>query len=788
MKDNIRLFFIVCCCSFCSLLNSTTWIIDQSGGGNFTTIQEGIDASVDSDTVLVNPGTYFENIIYNGKNITEASLEMTTGNEAYIDSTIIDGQQQEVCVRVINHETSARIQGFTITNGKGTPVNYEVGGGILVEGPYADPVFFDITNCIITENHASGGAGIYLENGIINLSGTSIRNNYAYSCAGGIYIYDYSGITFSSSNLCSIYDNYAALGCDLYLYSLHIPNIDVIVDTFTVQNPSRYFAQYKCLGNNNPYTFNIQHHSLELVNHDIYIAPDGDDTNSGLTPNEPMKTINLAIRKIEPDSIFPKTVHLAEGVYIENRNFYQFPIGSKSYVNIVGENESTTIIDGENNYFFKYIFIDYGKENIIVKNITLQNIHCTWGAIGFTYCNNIVLENITLRYALSDQYGVIHGSTACENVKMINVKVLNTTSNRAYAGVSIYAKTKFEVYNSLFRNNSIEGFYAHHSGLFVSCDGDVIVENCVFDNNSVINMADTTGTSAFCQGPHNGETGEVFITNSVFSNNEAYLIHCTVTCNSLENITIANCTFVDNSSFYCLAVVGEVLISNTIMRNNSTYEIFIPDFTWLGIITTLNVEHSNIQNGQNAILNVNNANIVNWLEGNIDEEPLFFGTLEHPCQLSPFSPCVDAGTTDTTGLYLPPWDLLHNYRVWDGDNNGTAIIDMGCYEFGAEQYVGVENIQSSIFNIQLSNYPNPFNPTTTIKFNLPESGEVKLVIYNIKGQKVRELKIENLKLKINEVVWDGTDENNQPVSSGIYLYKLQLNDKTLAARKCLLLK
>ena len=104
--------------------------------------------------------------------------------------------------------------------------------------------------------------------------------------------------------------------------------------------------------------------------------------------------------------------------------------------------------------------------------------------------------------------------------------------------------------------------------------------------------------------------------------------------------------------------------------------------------------------------------------------------------------------------------------------------------------VDVDNIQSSIFNIQLRNYPNPFNPSTTICFettNLQENSRIE--IFNIKGQKVKTF----LNLQINkssnqQVIWNGTDNNNKSVSSGIYLYKLKVNDETMATRKCILLK
>jgi hypothetical protein len=95
------------------------------------------------------------------------------------------------------------------------------------------------------------------------------------------------------------------------------------------------------------------------------------------------------------------------------------------------------------------------------------------------------------------------------------------------------------------------------------------------------------------------------------------------------------------------------------------------------------------------------------------------------------------------------------------------------------------------FESNFSNFPNPFNPSTTIEFSIEPSQQneqITLEIYNIKGQRVRQFKMKNVKSKINEVVWNGDDESGKPVSSGIYLYQLKIDGKTEAVRKCLLLK
>jgi hypothetical protein len=73
------------------------------------------------------------------------------------------------------------------------------------------------------------------------------------------------------------------------------------------------------------------------------------------------------------------------------------------------------------------------------------------------------------------------------------------------------------------------------------------------------------------------------------------------------------------------------------------------------------------------------------------------------------------------------------------------------------------------------NYPNPFNPTTEIKFSVPQSGNVNLSVYNILGSLVKTLSDGELVAGEYRVKWNGTDRNNNPVASGIYLYRMTVS-------------
>ena len=86
-----------------------------------------------------------------------------------------------------------------------------------------------------------------------------------------------------------------------------------------------------------------------------------------------------------------------------------------------------------------------------------------------------------------------------------------------------------------------------------------------------------------------------------------------------------------------------------------------------------------------------------------------------------------------------------------------------------------------------TNYPNPFNPETTIKYSVAKAGKVNLSIYNIKGQLVRTLVNENQEPSYRSIVWKGENNNGSKVSSGVYFYRLQTAEKVMT-KKMLLMK
>jgi hypothetical protein len=182
----------------------------------YSKIQLAINAAVNGDTVLVSPGTYFENIRFRGKKIIVSSLFLTTGNYTYINSTTINGSTPSnpdtgSCVIFVNGEDSTSvIEGFTLTGGTGTKWIDEHGAGTYVEGgailsALASPT---IKFNLIINNEAirkpsgiasTGGGGMRCGDGAPHILNNIIMNNRG-MYGGGITL-NYCGGAVVKNNI-----------------------------------------------------------------------------------------------------------------------------------------------------------------------------------------------------------------------------------------------------------------------------------------------------------------------------------------------------------------------------------------------------------------------------------------------------------------------------------------------------------------------------------------------------------------------------------------------------------
>ena len=781
-----KIINIIDCCRSCSLLKIfflfvlicvNSWLqsiiieIKQDGTGDFLHIQQGIDTAVDSDTVLVYPGTYYENIDFSGKNITVTSRYIENQDESYIHNTIIDGNQNGSCVKIINEEDeNAMLCGFTVQNGSGTPVlGYEfVGGG----GIYVLESTPRIYSCIIQNNYADSGGGIYSAASYIDgyscpyLSNCTIKYNHAYFNNGGVGCLTNATMEFDPDNLCNIYLNTAGATNDIGGSGIMYEPIMVYVDTFTVMEPNGFFFR-----NYHGDQIFINYAKIEPVNNDLYVSPEGDDNNSGLSPVVSLQTISMALIKIMSNNLHPNTIHIAEGIYSPSLSNEKYPLNCRSYVSFIGENEETTILDLEGN---SEIFLGWNYErNFIIKNLTLTNSSDEFSkqAIHIIQPRNINYSDIIINRYHREYNSIATGyfnNTILDSTSLYlnKVKIINNIGAKALS-ITVIENCKFL---DLLIENNTPNYLAENvggGGLGISGHSSYTIGS----NYQLINSQITNN--------HNAETSWPHASSGIY-------------IGSYVNINIVNCTVGNNESEASLSAAltisgidSECNIINSIFYEDIPREILLeqpynPDET-----NILDISNSLIQGGETEIYD-EGGNIVNWLEGNLDENPAWDIDGEFPYALTSSSPCIDAGTLNLPeGIELPEYDLAGNPRIVG------ETVDMGAYEYQGNQVNEELIINNERINISV--YPNPFKPNdrdhrTSIKFNLLTSCNVELDIYNIKGQKVKTLMDAFASRGEYTCRWDGKDDNGKHVSSGQYICKLVIDEEVKAVRKMVILK
>ncbi|MCF7918282.1 MAG: T9SS type A sorting domain-containing protein [Candidatus Cloacimonetes bacterium] len=633
----IIFFFLKVSFAYCTLVT-----VAQDNTGDFSAIQVAINASASDDTILVYPGTYFENIDYMGKDLVIGSLNMTTGEDEYIHSTIIDGNNEGRVVTVeSNEDEGTKIIGFTIQHGY-----FGTGGGIRLAGSY-----LEVKNCIIKNNHAiEAGGGILASNEAeIFLSGTTIKYNIAEDQCGGIIISRTSLGEFDQENLCNIYENYGPEFCDLGRGNdLENPEYFVVyLDTFSCLEPDRFFIANGGLGNNLNWEYldlNVNTAYYEFYDGDLFVSPDGDDSNSGISPGEPMQTIYGAITRVVSNPDDPHAVHLAPGIYSHELNNQLFPLNMKAYVSIIGEDMDTVIWDGEDHPF---ILDHYSGFEYTIKNITFIN--------GAHPPDNDIYFN--------QQYIEPH-KVILENLKHIDVN--------HYEVYLIQESVEFEMNNFI-----IDGGYGSLLNYFSQPGNHSIIKNCVISGAGTGFAHNNYDTE--------GERSRLDVINTLIADN---------TCPSQDRIflynsngsgytttNLVNCTIMNNDSDAsggppgCVGALwgADFNIYNSVMYGNEGYEFIIYTEAGDDIGSTVNVSHSLIQGGQSGIMIDSYLPAsLNWLDGNLDCDPL----VDDDYLPLNNSPLINAGTLDLPeGIELPEFDLAGNPRIM---GNG---IDIGAYEF-----------------------------------------------------------------------------------------------------------
>jgi predicted outer membrane repeat protein len=682
------------------------------------------------------------------------------------------------------------------------------GGGLfcVLSSPAMDSV-------IISGNSASAGGGMYCsQNSAPHLKAVSIKENSALE-GGGFYCSS-SIPSFDEINRCNIYLNNASWGNDLFSDTL----LEVVVDTFTVLTPMQFHAHP--LAN---FSFDILHGKMEQVNADLYVSPSGENTNSGLTADDPLKTIHCALSKILTDSLNPHILHLLNGTYSPSSTGEYFPVVMGNYLSLSGESEEGVVLDGvvqgtviymDNNIetYLTSMTITGGSGNgvyIAESTAGLQNVTISGNSNGI-YCKNSspLLEYLTLSnnngwgscgiHCDDDSCPVLHEVEISNN--SFHGILCTNNSNPILENVQIFGNGQGGMHcshssptllNVVISGNSAEGF---GGGMRCEDNSCPYLENVLITGNHVWqNLED----EAFGGGFYSSSNSSPTLVNVEISDNQAlgngggmYFLDSNpviLNVNIIQNTAdkgggiffnnsdplICNSTLADNvASIHGGAIFAgggsAVQLLNSILWNNTVEQIALVGI--YGGQNTAAISYSDVQGGEEAIF-LSGTSTVNWLEGNIDLDPQFTGTGDYPFALSDNSPCINAGNPDTTGLNLPEFDLAGNPRFRGGR------IDMGSYENQNVSTFITQHLPGEDYYFFCT--PNPFTDITTITYELTHPEKAGIKIFNQTGQLIKEFNQGKVRNETNKVIWQADG-----LPPGIYYIRLQygiisLNSKAI---------
>ncbi len=493
---------------------------------------------------------------------------------------------------------------------------------------------------------------------------------------------------------------------------------------------------------------------VEIENYDEGItikANDDDDDHDPTTP-----TMDVIRIYYSPESWKSDRFWNTRGIYING------------HINLTSSNVEIE------NYDTGIEFNSDGQQTL--NNVSLPNSVPSWNNYGIKAKgnNSIDIENINIQN-YDNAIFFRSGSTPL-NANILNAVISNYNTDRAntkaiyFTGAvnlfvdnshvtdydnSIYLKNNYSTivnakveHTEIYQTDARRGNY---KGIEFTGKVNAII------NNNVIKSCDPAIKVSGSNSESNINRNLVFIT---YHKNNSKGIDVT----NINNNLMKHNTIVNYDRGLSSQRTPSELVNNIIWKDN-------PGNNIISNLSYIDARYNNISLPNQAIFpGIANINELPDFVGNVgssddDADKTTFADKFVQFQLNATSPCIDAGDPSE-----------------DADSDGT-IPDQGVFE-----YVGnKDNVAMAGLDSWLTNYPNPFNPTTNILFNVVEEGNVDIKIYNIRGQVVKSLINEQRPVGSHRIVWNGDNNKGYKVASGIYFVRMTQSNKNVT-RKILLTK
>ncbi len=556
----------VLCFALCTLTHTARGAVHWVPW-DYTTIQAAVDAAVDSDTVLIADGTYTgdgnRDIYFNGKAITVSSVN---GPEfCIIDCQGADAEPHRGFKFNHNESRESILAGISITNGYKT-----LGGAVYC----ATDTSVSIRNCIISANYAEqNGGGIYLLGSSAEIVNCTFIGNTAAVSGGAIFCDPASQPTIGGApgNENYFSGNFSFAGADISaLDSQTVVNLN-----YNIFAGYCYSDYYVSSQDNVDLSGSIW--ETDPIEQDVYITVDGDDSRDGLSWETAFKTIQHALSLTYGTESDPVTIHIGPGVFSPSATGEILPLPLISRVNLAGESEFSTIIDGE---YTSTIF--WGKNDgvLVIQDLTITGgfsqkdgggvrcastnphfLRCTFsgnqandggGGMFIEDASSPQLENCTFWENIADTGGA--GLLCNASTPVIQSCTFKLNSCDYGAGITCKNNSNARISNCLFTENyEYTGLYCGDSspiitdsefsynriGIYCRWQSSPVISGCLFQGNP---GTVTTGGGLQCFGQCSPEVIDcIFIENTAFSGGA-------IRFSGWSNPTVTGCLIENNTA------------------------------------------------------------------------------------------------------------------------------------------------------------------------------------------------------------------------------------------------
>jgi len=636
----------------------------------YDTIQAAIDNAKDGENfILVNPGIYNENLIFEDENIT---IKSTSGAEV----TIINAEPTSsalIFAGLVDTLTTQIIDGFTIKNG-----NAENGGGIYCENSkiilknliisnnnasnYGGGIYcynsanLTIENSVIDANNSSNhGGGIYSGyNSEINLLYSQITNNVASNNGGGIYM---NNSEFNLTNT-TVADNYALSGGGIFQSGVVNSNL-LISNTIVALNEPDNLLNFNDAGLLNVTFSNVEGYVDEsnindnpLFTDGYYLQPNSPCIDSGNpdSPNDPDGTIaDIGAYYFDQNA---NPITLTTRFYANQQLGYQITDEFQFNDISIGENSITSwewnFGDGNSSSEQNpiHIYQEAGTYSVSLTitdengatDLLMRNDYLEINAIDFplTYNTNLCKYYSTIQTAIDDANAenqlLVYPGTYIENINFNGKNVIVQSTDGPELTIidgnsngTVVSFVSGEDSTAVFDGFTITNGYNQYGG-GICCENysNPTLRNLIVSNNTAY-LNDGGGIYCYFQ-------SSPTIENVIIKGNVAQYRGAALFCEAYSNAILKNVTIYGNTAMYGSTIYAyynsDIEIKNCIIWGNDTSFGIDIDESMCDIL----VEFSDIENGW-----------TNGGEGNINADPLFVDPENDNFELNENSPCIGTG-------------------------------------------------------------------------------------------------------------------------------------------------